>query len=66
MFFEWYRSELICLISLLHLRRVPASEEVKCKNDYRSNKQQMNQTGGNEAAIKPDQPEQQQHHKNCP
>jgi hypothetical protein len=50
----------------LALCRITATEKVQCKNDYRCHKQQVNQTVSNKAAIKANQPEQQQHNQNCP
>jgi hypothetical protein len=48
------------------LGRVSAPENIKCKNDECSYKQQVNQAGADKAAEKTNQPQQQQHYKNCP
>jgi hypothetical protein len=36
------------------------------QDDDRCYQQQVNQAVSNKASIKPNQPEQQQHYKNCP
>jgi hypothetical protein len=38
------------------LRRVSAPEKINRKDDDRSQKQQVNQIGGDKATVKPDQP----------
>jgi hypothetical protein len=48
------------------LSGVSAREKINHKNNDRSYKQQVNQAGGYKAAQKPNQPQQQQHYKNCP
>ena len=48
------------------LCRVATLEKVQRKYDDRCYKQQVNQAVSNKASIKPNQPQQQQHYKNCP
>src|SRR5262245_5254572 len=48
------------------LCRVSAPEKVQRKNDNRCYQQQVDQAVGDKATIKPNQPKQQQHNKNCP
>src|SRR6476661_5559582 len=48
------------------LRRVAAPEKVQRKNDDCCYQQQVNHTIGDKAAIKPNQPQQQQHYQNRP
>src|SRR6185503_2018721 len=48
------------------LCRVSVLEEVQRKNDKCCYQQQVDQAARDKASIKPYQPEQQQHYKNCP
>src|ERR1041384_8359670 len=48
------------------LCRITLPDKVQHKNDNRSYKQKVNQAASDKATIKPNQPEQQQHCKNCP
>jgi len=48
------------------LCRASARENIKRKNDERSQKQQVNQVGGDKTAHKPNRPQQQQHYQNYP
>src|ERR1044071_6059440 len=48
------------------LCRISTPEKVQSKNDDCCYKQQVNQAVSNKASVKPDQPQQQQHYKNCP
>src|SRR5690349_10417995 len=48
------------------LRRAATPKKVQRKNDNRCYKQQVNQATSDKPSIKPNQPEQQQHYKNCP
>jgi len=43
--------------------RAAAGENIKRKNDQRSEQQQVNQVGGNKATHKPKCPQQQQHYQ---
>src|SRR6185369_1058073 len=57
--------KVICFAIIL-LCRVATPKKIQSKNDDRCYKQQVNQAVSNKASIKPDQPQQQQHYKNCP